>query len=99
MHKIHNVLGTPSAKILEEFQKHATHMEFNFPSKKGTGIEKLAPHIPKDCVDLIQKLLRYDPEERITADEALKHPFFSDLYALDGEQLPLQGQSSQQHVS
>lgn len=88
MHKIHNVLGTPSLKILEGFKEHATHMEFNFPPKKGTGIEKLAPHIPKDCIDLISKLLSYDPAERITADDALKHVFFRDLYSLDAENSP-----------
>ncbi|KAL4465914.1 hypothetical protein ABPG74_004151 [Tetrahymena malaccensis] len=90
-HKIHNVLGTPNPKILEQFQKHATHMELNFPPKKGTGIEKLAPHIPKDCIDLIYKLLSYDPEERITAEQALQHPYFRDLYQMDQEnQLLLQ---------
>lgn len=78
-------MGTPNPKILEAFKKHATHMEFNFPPKKGTGIEKLSPHIPKDCIDLIYKLLMYDPDERITAEEALKHVYFKDLYLLDQE--------------
>jgi renal tumor antigen len=58
-------------------------MEFNFPPKKGTGIEKLIPHIAKDCVDLIQKLLIYDPDNRITADDALRHPWFKDLYEME----------------
>lgn len=83
VHKIHNILGTPHAKVLERFKAHATHMEFNFPPKKGTGIEKLIPHIEKNCLDLIQKLLIYDPEERITAEDALRHPWFRDLYELD----------------
>lgn len=29
--------------------------------------------------DLIQKMLKYDPVERITLAEALEHPFFSSL--------------------
>ena len=33
VHKIHNIMGTPDAKLLEDFQKHATHMEFDFPEK------------------------------------------------------------------
>lgn len=28
-------------------------------------------------VDLMQKLLCYDPNRRLTAEEALKHPFFT----------------------
>ena len=42
-------------------------MEINFPSKHGTGIDRLLPGIPKECVELIKLLLAYDPEERITA--------------------------------
>ena len=28
-------------------------------------------------LDLLKKLLDYDPDKRITANEALKHPFFA----------------------
>lgn len=61
------VLGTPKSDILERFRKHATHMEFNFPPQQGTGIDKLLPNASKDCLDLIKKLLAYDPDDRITA--------------------------------
>lgn len=33
----------------------------------------------ENLFDLIQKMLKYDPAERITLSEALKHPFFSSL--------------------
>ena len=29
-------------------------------------------------MDLLKKMLKTDPEERITADQALCHPFFKD---------------------
>ena len=41
-------MGTPKKSLLDEFQKHATHMEFDFPSKKGTGIEKMLKHVSKN---------------------------------------------------
>mmetsp|Transcript_3771 Transcript_3771/g.3212 ORF Transcript_3771/g.3212 Transcript_3771/m.3212 type:complete len:158 (-) Transcript_3771:909-1382(-) len=31
IHKIHNILGTPSKDILEKFKKQSSHMDFNFP--------------------------------------------------------------------
>ncbi|XP_031479967.1 serine/threonine-protein kinase AFC2 isoform X2 [Nymphaea colorata] len=34
-------------------------------------------HSAGDLIDLLQGLLRYDPSERLTAREALRHPFFS----------------------
>jgi renal tumor antigen len=54
-------------------------MQFNFPTKKGTGIADLIPHISKDAQDLILKLLIYNPDNRITATQALKHNYFKDL--------------------
>ncbi|KAJ1996481.1 hypothetical protein GGI04_005765, partial [Coemansia thaxteri] len=39
-------------------------------------------HLQDDeFVSLADALLEYDPEERLTAAEALKHPFFHGMYA------------------
>ncbi|MCO5603703.1 hypothetical protein L7F22_057854 [Adiantum nelumboides] len=35
-----------------------------------------ADHSAGLLIDLLERLLKYDPEERLTAREALKHPFF-----------------------
>jgi dual-specificity kinase len=34
-------------------------------------------HSAGDLIDLLQGLLRYDPNERLKAREALRHPFFT----------------------
>lgn len=52
-HKIHNVLGSPPRAILNRFQKHATHMELNFPVIEGTGLERLIPNASADLIDII----------------------------------------------
>eukprot|EP00439_Symbiodinium_sp_Y106_P084139 s150_g24.t7 len=88
--KIHNVLGTPSPDLLaSKFKRkpggNASHMDFNFPEKKGTGIERLIPHAEPECVELMQKLLRYDPEERILARQALRDPYFRELHEIKKE--------------
>mmetsp|Transcript_36651 Transcript_36651/g.36263 ORF Transcript_36651/g.36263 Transcript_36651/m.36263 type:complete len:109 (-) Transcript_36651:190-516(-) len=79
-------MGTPDSSLLEEYQKKATHMEFDFPEKKGSGIVSLMDHVSKQCIDLVQKLLIYDPNDRITASQALKHPYFKDLRENDVRQ-------------
>jgi len=47
VHKIHSILGTPEKELLNRFREHASHMEFNFPTKTGTGISELIPHVSK----------------------------------------------------
>merc|ERR1711881_76890 len=78
--KIHNILGTPPPELLaRKFKRNASHMDFNFPEKQGTGIERLVPHATPELVELMKKLLRYDPDERILARQALKDAYFTDL--------------------
>ena len=36
---------------------------------------------------MISKLLTYEPSERLTAIETLRHPFFQDLFSPDDEHL------------
>lgn len=57
VHRIHHVLGTPSEEVLTRFRGQSSHMEINFPSKKGTGLDRLLPNIPTDAKDLLKKLL------------------------------------------
>jgi renal tumor antigen len=79
IHRIHNILGTPSQKVLDRFKRHASHMDFNFPEKVGSGLEKLLPHVTPDCLDLLNKMLTYDPEKRISSDQVLSHEYFREL--------------------
>ena len=53
-------------------------MEFDFPTKKGTGIAKLIPQYPEAC-DVITKLLTYNHNHRMTASQAMKHPYFKEF--------------------
>lgn len=75
--KIHAILGTPSEALQKEFQGKATHMEINFPTKIGTGFEKLIAHASPLAKDLIGKLLKYNEHERYSAQQALSHPYFN----------------------
>ena len=83
VHKIHNILGTPAADLLSKFQRVASHMEFNFPAKAGTGIAKLIPNASPEVQEIITKLLVYDQSTRMSAGQALKHAYFKDLREMD----------------
>jgi cyclin-dependent kinase len=43
------------------------------------GLASLVPTLPSDGVDLLSRMLQYDPARRITAQDALEHPFFYDM--------------------
>lgn len=58
-------------------------MEFNFTKKEGSGIAKLIPNVSPEAQEIITKLLIYDNSNRMSAGNALKHPYFRDLKEAD----------------
>lgn len=87
--KIHNVVGTPPPELLSKMKKRSAHVEFNFGTQEGTGIEKLIPHASPDAIDLINKLLAYNPDDRLSARQALRHPYFRELREQEKKQQAL----------
>lgn len=77
--KIHNIIGTPPPDLLAKMKKRSAHMTFDFPQREGSGIAKLIAHCTPDCQDLIIKLLAYNPDDRLSARQALRHPYFKEL--------------------
>ncbi len=51
----------------------------DFGVQEGTDITKLIPHLSPEGQDLLQKLLMYNPEDRISAKQALRHAFFREI--------------------
>ncbi|KXS10484.1 kinase-like protein [Gonapodya prolifera JEL478] len=68
LHRIHNVLGTPEPKVVKKLVgsgKGAVERgKLEFGKKERTGIRRLVPQASDVCVDLIARLLKYDPDER-----------------------------------
>jgi len=87
--KIHNVVGTPPAELLAKMKRRSHHMDFNFPPKEGSGIEKLIAHVSPECTDLINRLLKYNPDDRLSARQALRHPYFRELRDAEKRQAAL----------
>lgn len=54
-------------------------MKLDFPPKKFVGISKLIPHVSAEAQDIILKMLIYNADDRLTASQCLKHPYFKDL--------------------
>jgi len=56
------------------------YSEFKFPQIKPHPWNKVfRSRTPQDAIDLVIKLLVYNPERRLKPLEALTHPFFDEL--------------------
>ncbi|XP_058192687.1 cyclin-dependent kinase G-2-like [Rhododendron vialii] len=84
--KIFKILGTPNETIWPGFSKlpgvkvNFVKHQYNllrrkFPATSFTG----SPVLSDAGFDLLNKLLTYDPEKRITAEDALNHEWFREV--------------------
>lgn len=77
--KIFQVLGTPTEA---EWPGVTQLPDFNlqFPHWEAQDLTQLlGAHLDPDGIDLVSRMLCYNPGDRISAAEALRHPFFKDL--------------------
>ncbi|KAH9890710.1 Pkinase-domain-containing protein [Cubamyces lactineus] len=84
--EIIKVLGTPSREQIKTMNPN--YMEHKFPQIKPHPFSKVfRPRTAPEAIDLVSKLLEYTPEARLSAVEAMCHPFFDELRQ-EGAKMP-----------
>lgn len=53
--------------------------------KIGKDFSKLFPEASPEAIDLLKKLLMFDPEKRINVVDALAHPYLAEFHMLEDE--------------
>ncbi|KAI5070883.1 hypothetical protein GOP47_0013134 [Adiantum capillus-veneris] len=76
IYKICSVIGTPNNETWPEGLQLASSLRFSFPECSRAFLSDIIPGASVEAINLISALCSWDPCQRPTAAEALKHPFF-----------------------
>lgn len=78
--EIFQVLGTPGEMngLWPGVSKLPDYRDV-FPKFPGQSLASILPTVDAEGIDLIASMLRYNPAERVSAKEALRHPWFNDV--------------------
>ena len=77
--KIFQYLGTPTEETYPKLEFLPLWNSEEHEFKEGKGLRKEMKDLDDVGFDLLMKFLQIDPDKRISADEALQHPYFNDL--------------------
>lgn len=78
LHKIFMALGTPSEEMWPGV-KDLPDYKSTFPNWPRRSIADTVPRLDALGHDLLGKMLTYEPSHRISAADALNHPYFNDI--------------------
>ena len=75
---ITDLIGNPQDDLVEQITilKNKEFIQ-NLPKRKPKDLNTVFKGANPDAIDLIRKMLTFDPSKRITIDEALEHPYMS----------------------
>ncbi|TFK76708.1 Pkinase-domain-containing protein [Pluteus cervinus] len=75
---IMRIIGTPTDDKFAKMMKDTPEMAKNtLPRYPKVPFNQVLPKASALAVDLLEKLLKFDPADRLTAAQALSHPYFT----------------------
>jgi len=77
--RIFKVMGTPSVEKWPTVADLPEWKPENFEKYPGLPLSSICPKLEPEGLDLMEKLLKCNPMERITAKKAVEHPYFNDI--------------------
>ncbi|KAF5175047.1 Mitogen-activated protein kinase [Thalictrum thalictroides] len=79
------LIGTPTEADLECMNENAKRYIRQLPRHNRQSFTERFPHVHHAAVDLVEKMLTFDPRQRITVEEALAHPYLASLHDISDE--------------
>ncbi|KAG6866568.1 hypothetical protein C0991_002053 [Blastosporella zonata] len=78
LNKVLDVLGTPDETVIKKIgSEKAQAYVRSLPFKRKVSFRKILPAADPQALDLLGKMLAFDPDDRINVLEALEHPWLA----------------------
>ena len=83
LYRICTILGSPNQDNWAEGVQLSHLKDIKFPNCFRTELKDVIKNASDDAIDLMERMLRWDPKKRETADNLLKHKFFENIVYKD----------------
>ena len=86
LNKIMSICGTPSEAALAKIQSdHARNYVRKLEARERRDFNQVFRGCHEHAIDLLERMLELDADLRITAEEALQHPYFEEYHDPEDE--------------
>jgi serine/threonine protein kinase len=83
---IFNLIGTPSAEDIQKIpHPRSREKVIRMPKKPAKEFASIFRDANPLAMDMLRRLLTFDPDKRITVEQALEHPYLEGLHFPDDE--------------
>jgi len=80
--RIFKILGTPTVATWPSIVDTPAYKRgYDMPQHAEIKLANVVPTLEPQGIDLLERMLKYEPSQRITANDALTHPYFDGLPA------------------
>ncbi|KAJ9124336.1 hypothetical protein QFC22_001136 [Naganishia vaughanmartiniae] len=100
LNAIIKVVGTPDDRTFRKIMQDSPEVQFRqLPKYPKQNFQTLLPRASPLAINLLEGLLHFEPTRRLSAKEALQHPYFREQQytQMTNEQMMIQQQQQQQH--
>ncbi|KAG8983543.1 negative regulator of the PHO system [Tulasnella sp. JGI-2019a] len=74
---IMRIIGTPDDRTLRKLASESPEIQLKqFPRYAKVPLQNILPKASPQAIDLLDRLLQFDPNKRLSAADALRHPYF-----------------------
>ncbi|CAI0396946.1 unnamed protein product [Linum tenue] len=79
------LIGTPTEAELGFLNENAKRYIRQLPLYRRQSFTEKFPTVHPSAIDLVKKMLTFDPRQRITVEDALAHPYLNSLHDISDE--------------